>query len=147
MAATTDHVLAYLKDKTAQEIERTLKNLQAMSTAQAEETGAIAARQKAADEKMSLNEVQEKLVKANAAGDLEAIRRWQPLHQEKLKWVTDQMQAREQERVDKINKPAIEKRQARRAELLQELNEITQGTVSGNLDRIEQLSKELEGLS
>ena len=143
MADTTDAILTHLSGMGPREIELTLRNLERMSVAQAEEAGALAARQKAADEKMSLAEVQVKLERANAAGDLEGIRRWQPLHQEKLKWVTDQMQANEQARIDKVNQPVIEKRQARRSEILQELDLLSKTNVSSNLDRIGALQDEL----
>lgn len=147
MAETTDAILTHLKGKSPDEIHRTLRNLERMSTSQAEETGQIAARQKAADENLSLNDVQEKLQTAINKGDMSGIERWQELHQEKLNWVTSQMQAREQGRVDKTNQPLVEERQARRNELLTELNSLTQGTVSGNLDRIGQINQELRGLS
>jgi hypothetical protein len=147
MTATTEHVLNFLKDKSPGEIEKTLRNLERMSTAQAEESGAIAARQAAADDKMSLNDVEIKLQKAIATNDQEALKRWQPLHKQKLQWVSDQVRADEQARVDKTNKPAVEARQARRTELLNELNILTRGTVSGNFDRIASVQDELRALS
>lgn len=144
MAGTTDLILQYLEGKTPVEIERTLKNLNIMTTARAQEAGVIAAREQAADDAMSLDEVQEKLQKAIGAGDLKAIEHLQPLHKQKLAWVTGQMQADEVARVDKINKPVLEQRQARRNELLNELNVLTTSNVSQNFDRIEQINKELQ---
>jgi hypothetical protein len=146
VAETTDAVLGYLQNKTPQQIEQTLRNLERMSVAQAEETGAIAARQAAADEKMSLDEVSHELEKANASSDFAAIAKWAPIHQRKLQWVSDQVQADETARLEKINKPVIEARQARRTELLAELNELTKTNVSQNFDRMRIIQQELKGL-
>ena len=147
MAATTDHVLAFLKDKTPVEIEKTLSNLRIMAESEAHEAGAIAARRRAADEKMSLAEVQVKLEKAVGANDLEALQRWQPLHLAKLRWVQNQVDTNEAVRTAKANAPAVEARQGRRSEILQELDTLTRGTVSGNFDRIGALQDELRGLA
>ena len=147
MTSTTEHVLEFLKGKSPGEIEKVLSNLQRMSTAQAQESGEIAAKQQAADAAMSLAEVQVKLEKAVGANDLEALQRWQPLHLEKLRWIQNQVQANEDARVAKINQPLIEKRQARRNELLTELNELTKRNVSQNLDRIGAIQEELGVLS
>ena len=146
MAETTDAILGYLQGKTPVEIEKTLRNLQALSLAQAEESGVQLARQQADDEKMSLSEVQVKLQKAIADGDLEAVNRWEPLHKQKLQWVTGQVDADEAERVAKINAPALAARQARRDELIGEMNALTTNNVSQNFTRLHEIDKELKGL-
>ena len=146
MAETTDAILGYLQGKTPDEIERTLKNLKAMSIAQAEEAGTIAARQQAADDKMSLNEVEVKLQKAIGAGDLAGVAKWQPLHQQKLQWVTDKLQADQEAELARINEPAKAARQARRLELERELTRLTQPGVQIDFKRIEVVQKELKGL-
>jgi len=146
MAGTTDLILQYLEGKTPVEIERTLKNLNIMTTARAEEAGVILARQQAADDAMSLEDVQERLQKAIAAGDIKAIERLQPLHKQKLQWVSDQVQADEVARVAKINEPAPPPLPARRDELIGELNVLTTSNVSQNIRRIHEINKELKEL-
>jgi len=147
MAGTTDLILQYLEGKTPVEIERTLKNLNIMTTARAEEAGVIAAREQAADDAMSLEDVQERLQKAIAAGDIRSIERLQPLHKAKLQWVTGQVDADEVARLAAANAPALAARQARRDELIGELAVLTQNNVSQNLKRIGEVQKELRELS
>ena len=93
MAETTDAILAHLRGKSPQQIEQTLKNLGRMSEAQAEEKGVIAARQAAEIDAMTLDEVGVKLNKANANADFEEVKKWEPIHKQKLQWDTDQKQA------------------------------------------------------
>jgi hypothetical protein len=149
MAETTDVVLGYLQNKTPQQIERTLKNLEAMSLTQAQESGSIAAKQAASDAEMSLAEVQVKLEKANAAGDLEALKRWQPLHREKLDWVLSQMAANEQARVAEINAPAVEARQAKYQEHISEMDALNRkiGRSDADMKRLGELQKEIRELA
>jgi hypothetical protein len=149
MSGTTDAILTHLKGKSPAEIEKTLRNLERMSTAQAEEAGAIAAKQAAMVEAMSLAEAQIKLERAIEKNDLAEIAKWAPVHRKKLDWVTDQMAANEQARVAEINKPAIEQRQAAHTAAINELDALNRKIGKNDSDwlRMRKLSTEIRELA
>jgi len=149
MSETTDAILRFLEGKSPNEIEKTLRNLERMSAAQAEESGAIVAREAAKVESMSLADAQIKLERAIEKNDLSAIAKWAPLHKEKLARLTDKLQEDREAELAKINAPAIEARQARQAESLQEMNVLNNKIGKSDADwrRLRELDVEIKGLS
>ena len=138
-----------LQGRSPAEIRLALEKQKRLDVARAEETRKQQMQeQQAAYDKMSLQETEIELKKAISASDLEAVRRWESVNKAKLRWVLDQVDANEAERLAIANAPAVAARQAKYQECINEMDTLNNKHGKNDADwlRLSQLSKEIQGL-
>jgi hypothetical protein len=147
MGEKSELIASMLVNKTPDQIERLFKGVERSLRYEADEAAEQAQKQAAEVEAMSLEAADRELNRAIERGDLASIAKWGPIHRRKLAWVTDQVQADREAELERINKPALEQKQARRQELEGELAALTQPGAQIDFDRIGAVHEELRGLS